>query len=129
MRRAVYKTYFTRQVYIQASNSTFVYQINETKKNLSAFFLSFLGLTHTTVCFSDIPSGMRGGGVSRAVTIAYLGAGDGPVLNPLNYTSASLKRILMFCCGPRSGPTACKSGARIHTWRLVMNYKLIFPKA
>ena len=62
MRRAVYKTYFTRQVYIQASNSTFVYQINETKKNLSAFFLSFLGLTHTTVCFSDIPSGMRGGG-------------------------------------------------------------------
>ena len=42
------------------------------------------------------------------MAIAYLAAGDGPVLNPLNYTSASLKRILMFCCGP----TACKSGAR-----------------
>jgi hypothetical protein len=79
---------------------------------MSASFLSFLSLTYTTVCFSDIPSRMRGGGVSRTVAIAYLGAGDGPVLNPLNYTSASLKRILMFCCGPRSGPTACKSGAR-----------------
>ena len=46
------------------------------------------------------------------MAIAYLEAGDGPVLNPLNYSSAALKRILMFCCGPRSGLTACKSGAR-----------------
>ncbi len=55
---------------------------------------------------------MRGGGVTRTVVIAYLGTGDGPVLNPLRYKSKSLQRIIMFCCGPRSGPTACKSGAR-----------------
>ena len=30
------------------------------------------------------------GGVSRTVAIAYLGAGDGPVLDPLKYTSAAL---------------------------------------
>ena len=74
-----------------------------------ASFLSFRGLSYTTVCFSDIPSRMREGGVvSRIVALAYLGAGDGPVLNPLNYSSASLKRILMFFCRP----TASKSGAR-----------------
>ena len=55
---------------------------------------------------------MRGGGVSRTVAIAYLGPEDGPVLNPLQYTSTSLKRIIMFCCGPHVGATACKSGAR-----------------
>jgi len=27
---------------------------------------------------------MRGGGVNRTVVIAYLGTGDGPVLNPLS---------------------------------------------
>jgi hypothetical protein len=32
--------------------------------------------------------------------------------HPPIYKSQTLKRILMFCCGPRSGPTACKSGAR-----------------
>jgi len=41
------------------------------------------------------------------------GSLDGPAFSPLNNTSAALKRILMFCCGPRSaGSTACKSGAR-----------------
>ena len=55
---------------------------------------------------------MRGAGVKRTVVIAYLGTEDGPVLNPLRYKSNSLRRILMFCCGPRSGPTACKSRAR-----------------
>ena len=92
-----------------------------------ASFLSFRGLSYTTVCFSDIPSRMREGGVvSRIVALAYLGAGDGPVLNPLNYTSASLKRILMFCCGP-----TVVQGLffQIHMWRLVMNYKLIISKA
>ena len=54
---------------------------------------------------------MRGAGVKRTVVIAYLGTEDGPVLNPLRYKSNSLRRILMFCCGPRSGPTACKSRA------------------
>ena len=55
---------------------------------------------------------MRGGAVSRTVVIGYLGAGDGPVRNPLGYKSRPLHRILMFCCGPRVGPTACKNGAR-----------------
>ena len=68
--------------------------------------------SYNCMFFRHTESHERGGGVSRAVAIAYHEAGDGPVLNPLNYSSAALKRILMFCCGPRSGLTACKSGAR-----------------
>ena len=85
-----------------------VYNLRDQFSLFTVFWVFFMQL----YVFSDIPSRMRGGGVSRTVVIAYLGAGDGPVLNPLKYTSAALKRIIMFCCGPRSGPTACKSGAR-----------------
>ena len=52
---------------------------------------------------------------TRNVAIAYLSRDVNPrnTGNRLGYKSQSLRRILMFCCGPRrGGVNHCRAGAR-----------------
>ena len=63
--------------------------------------------------YLDLPSKLVSSQSKRKVIIAYIPTDLDNEPNPLHFKSQSLKRLLMYLCGPRRGSVgACPLGAR-----------------